>query len=105
MTVVVNYRGPELLRGVAKAFRIELFDHVTSINFTHQDSRTNPLAKSDIERLPHLRHVELRKSLDQDDRVSSIVTEIPSCRLASASESDEKIEIELAQVELFGCPN
>jgi hypothetical protein len=105
---VVNYQGPEAIRGLVEAMHVPIFNRVTQIRYEFKDVREIPLNKEDVARLSQLEQISVTKRSKTNVTASEIdvVREfVPTCRVASLQQAQNEISLELTHSLVFrgGC--
>ena len=103
---MVDYRGPEVFRGLAQRFNVHMFDRIRKIEFKFNDPAKIQLTPAETARLPQLETISIV------NRMPIIVAKldantfekfVPECRVASIDQNENQIEINLNPPSAFGC--
>ena len=105
---MVDYRGPEVFRGLAQRFNVHMFDRIRKIEFKFNDPAKIQLAPAEMARLPQLETISIvnrRPTILLD--ANTFEKFVPECRVASIdqneNQNENQIEINLNPPSVFGC--
>ena len=105
---MVDYRGPEVFRGLAKRCNIHMFDRIRKIEFKVIDPEKIQLTPAETGRLPELETISILNQLQftvADTDVDTAKKLVSACRLASIEQNKNQIELNLNPPSLSCCPS
>ncbi len=87
---MVNYQGPEAIRGLVEVMEIPIFNRVSQIHYRIKDLSEIQLDKEDVVRMHRLELILVSKRseklVDESD-VKAVGDIVPPCRLASVDKT------------------
>lgn len=96
--VVVDYRGPRVLRPLVQWMDVEMFNRITKVEFDFVSDLSTRLGKHDMSELDHLEYVELKRIFHTPDNLARIeeLKETLPCRMI-------KLQSQLGQAQILTC--
>ena len=102
---MVDYRGPQIARGLVDAWQLPFFQRVVSIGYMHRDTDKVQLERKDFVALQKLEQVWMANSVDRDateKTTNDLKGIVPPCRLSSVEATPTRISAQL-NTNAFGC--
>ena len=103
--MVVNYRGPEILKRISQQFGISVFNRVTELRFNLVQPAEFVLEPQMVTPMNYLETISITGTSGKDVK-ETINASIPPCRLKSVEQNSNSINAELTHGDsafLCGC--